>query len=41
MLGDMEQIKEQQARSDHDREEAALNHENAIREQEALKQLND
>ena len=42
MLADMkEQMKEQQAQSDRDREQAALNRENAIREQEALRQLND
>ena len=36
-----EQIKKQQAWSDSDREQAALDSENTVREQEALKQLND
>ena len=34
-------MKEQQARSDRDREQAALDRENVIRKQKALKQLND
>jgi len=38
MLADMkEQMKEQQAQSDRDREQAALDCENAIREQEVLR----
>ena len=42
MLTDLkEQMKEKQARSDHDRKQAALDRENIDREQEALKQLND
>ena len=42
MLADMkEQAKEQQAQSDHDREQAALNRDNAIREHEVLRQLNN
>ena len=42
MLADTkEQMKEQQARSDHDREQAALDRENVASEQEALKQLCD
>ena len=36
-----EQIKEQQAQSDWDREHATLDRENAIRKQEALRQLNN
>ena len=35
------QMKKQQIRSDHDREQAALDCENAAREQEALKHHND
>ena len=34
-------MKEQQAQSDRDRQQAALDHENGIREQEALRQLNN
>ena len=42
MLADMkEQMKKRQDRSDRDREHAALGRENVIREQEALKKLND
>ena len=42
MLADMkEQMKEQQAQSDRDQEFATLDHENAIREQEPLRQLNN
>jgi len=42
MLVDMkEQMKEQQAQSDRDREQAALGRENAICEQEALRQLKE
>jgi len=36
-----EQIKKQQAQSDHDRELAILDRKNVIREQEALRQLNE
>ena len=36
-----EKMKEQKARSDRDREQAALDRESVIHEQEALKQLND
>jgi len=35
-----EHMKEQQAQSDRDREHMALDRENAIREQEAVRQLN-
>ena len=42
MLTDMkEQMKEQQARSDRNWKQAALDCENVIREEEALRQLND
>ena len=41
MLNDMNKQMELQIRSDHDREQAALNYENAAREQEALKRHND
>ena len=42
MLADMkEQMKEQPAQSDRDREQATFNRENVIREQEALMQLNN
>ena len=34
-------MKEQQAQADRDREQAALDRENAILEQEALRRLND
>jgi len=34
-------MKEQQALSDRDREQVAIDHENATRDQEALKQLNN
>ena len=42
MLADIkEQMMEQKARSHRDREQATLNHKNAVRAKEALKQLND
>jgi len=42
MLTNMrEQTKEQQTQFDRDREQAALDRESIIREQEALKQLNN
>ena len=42
MLADMkEQMKEQQAQSDRDLKQAALDRDNIAREQEALKQHND
>ena len=41
LAGMNEQTKEQQAQSNHDREQAALDRENVIREQEALRQLNE
>jgi len=34
-------MKEQQAQTNRDREQATLNHENAIRELETLRQLNN
>jgi len=42
MLADMkEHMKEQQAQSDRDREQAALDHENTTCKQETLRQLNN
>lgn len=41
LAGMKEQMKEQQARSDSNRQQATLECENIVREQEALKQLND
>ena len=42
MLADMkEQMKEQQARSDRNRKQAALDRKNAAHEQKVLKRLND
>ena len=42
MLIDMkEHMREQYVQSDHDRKQAALDRDNAVREQEALKQHND
>jgi len=42
MLADLKkQIKEQQAQSNRDWEQAALDHKNVIREQEALRHLNN
>jgi len=36
-----EQMKEQQAQSDRNREQTTFDRENVVREQEALRQLND
>jgi len=41
MLADMKEQMKEQVQSDGDQQQAALDRENAIREQEALRSLND